>query len=272
MEFSVRQLSVDCRTESIVGTLQSMLTTFSPFNIYSERGLVVNSIVENVGSYFPFVNREDCLRLLWERISVSIKWANKKRGTTNSYEYEGAQYLAICGSSGVGKTTFATDGIAKLSKEIKSLVSDADESHVALLKESVERYVQLQFGAHRRYSGTIFRLSFVDVKVEEKEKALPRLCLACRVLYQYLSVFKAVDLSYIKFFELMQTRLPELRLGDVTEFIRQRKEVKEQLIIVQIDETQVVDFHTHFKVFRNCSECKKSRLDSKGRSHFCTSC
>jgi hypothetical protein len=110
--------------------------------------------------------------------------------------------------------------------------------------------------AHKQFSGTIYRLSFVDVPLEEEEKAAPKLCLALRVLYQYLSIFKVMDQSYTKFCTSMKTLLPLLSLEDVLEFIRQKKGVEEQLVTIQIDETQVDLIVSSFNTFQDLINVK----------------
>lgn len=95
--------------------------------------------VIDVGHYFPFVNRDKSLKLLWTKLKESIYWAKNHRGNPDSYRVTGANFIAICGTAGLGKTTFATDGLLKISQCIDSIDPPADQSDVQLLKECIQR-------------------------------------------------------------------------------------------------------------------------------------
>src|SRR4051812_39452544 len=107
-----------------------MFSKFSSYKPFSKRGQPVTNIVKQVGKYFPFVNRDRSLLNLWERLVLNIEWAETQRGKIDSYKNEGAQYIVCCGASGIGKTTFATDGLVKLSECINKLDPHADPKHV----------------------------------------------------------------------------------------------------------------------------------------------
>lgn len=109
------------------------------YELFSNRGKPVQEPVEDVGSYFPFVNRDHCLKLLWRRLVKSIDWARASRGTRDSYKIEGSEYIAICGTSGLGKTTFATDGLLRISQCIEKIDPSANNLHISLLKQSIKR-------------------------------------------------------------------------------------------------------------------------------------
>jgi hypothetical protein len=65
-----------------------------------------------------------------------------------------------------------------------------------------------------------------------------------------------MDQSYTKFCVSMKAILPLLSLEDVLEFIRQKKGVKEQLVTIQIDETQVNLIVSSFNTFPGFDQCE----------------
>jgi len=87
-------------------------------------------------------------------------------------------------------------------------------------------------------SGNIFRLSFIDVPAREQEIKNPSLCLALRLLYHYLSLLKSVDKGYPQFVSEMENT--NFTLSEVLKFIQSKSGVKEQLIVLHIDETQML--------------------------------
>ena len=72
------------------------------------RGRRPVGIVDDVGKYFPFENREEPLAYLMHCLQDQYEWWKRYRGQDDSNK---AVAFTVChGMSGVGKTTFVTDG------------------------------------------------------------------------------------------------------------------------------------------------------------------
>jgi hypothetical protein len=214
----------------------------SPETYYSLSTLrgkpISQSTVLDVGNYFPFVNRETQLDLLWERIKAKYDW--KRQGNNrgvDAYKLYGAEFVVCCGSSGIGKTTFSTDGLRILAKK---LTGESPEK--ALLQNCVQRNLT-------------FRISFIDNPLQKAEQENPSIILPFRVLYQYLHPTKT-GTEYGDFLNTYFELLGKLQLKDVVQYIALRGNVKEQLVVIHIDETQelgVVDG----KIPKNTQEKEK---------------
>jgi hypothetical protein len=180
------------------------------------------SFVSNVGDYFPFLNRENQLTELWRRIELQFQWEQSHRIKPDSYKYVGAQFTVCCGASGIGKTTFATDGLYRLAKEL-----DATTEPVQLLKDCTERRLT-------------FRLSFLDQPLLPVENQNASVVVPYRVLCQYLNPTKT-PATYTNFLSIYYPKFREaLTLKVVCDFIASMGGKQKQLVIVHIDETQIL--------------------------------
>ncbi len=148
------------------------------------RGTLPVGIVSDVGQYFPFENRETPLRALIACLAAHLKWHREQR---NEPQPEKSLDFTVChGLSGVGKTTFVTDGFAHVSR-----TGVAEEFHPEvqpILSECIE-------------NNLCFRLSTASVRLLELEQENPALFLAMRVLYSFLSPHHQIS-GYKEFFDL----------------------------------------------------------------------
>jgi hypothetical protein len=202
------------------------LQQYNNIHRISYRGTKVKDIILDVGKYFPFVNREKCLLKLLRRLNKFLSWC-KYRGMKDSSKMPGSEFIVCSGASGIGKTAFVMDGLYLLESMIDSLDPEFRKCNgrtLSLLESCTKR-------------GLVFRLSFVDITPLSQELQKPELCLAFRVLYQYLDLYK-LNMRYIGFITQYSQWMPKLSLKDVVEFIRLQGGQDEQLVVIHIDETQ----------------------------------
>jgi len=65
--------------------------------------------VSDIGLYFPFVNREEQLKVLMQRLNTTVQWYFTE---TRPHDPTKHFYFTLChGISGLGKTTLGLDGI-----------------------------------------------------------------------------------------------------------------------------------------------------------------
>jgi len=201
--------------------IREKLQKFKPF---SKRGQKVTLKVDEVGEYFPFVNREKALIRLWNKLVQAIEWTEKYSGTTESKTKEGSQFIVCFGAPGIGKTTFATDGFWKLSEEISKLVTNPNKEHVRLLQDCVN-------------SGRILQLSFAAFQIMEGEINNIEACLSLRILHQYLYITKSIQESFPVFFQKFKDS--KITVLDVLQLIKEETSNSTMpLFIIHIDEAQ----------------------------------
>jgi hypothetical protein len=79
------------------------------------RGRKPEGIIEDVGKYFPFENRDEPLSELNLMLGEHVKWANPV--SVNAVDANKRIDFVVChGISGIGKTTFVTDGLRHMLK------------------------------------------------------------------------------------------------------------------------------------------------------------
>ncbi len=148
------------------------------------RGTLPVGMVRDVGQYFPFENRETPLRALINRLATHLEWHSKQR---NESQPEKSIDFTVChGLSGVGKTTFVTDGFAHISRTGMA-VADAPQVQ-PILSECIE-------------NNLCFRLSIASIGLLQSERKNPALFLAMRVLYSFLNPHHRMN-GYMEFFDL----------------------------------------------------------------------
>ncbi len=183
---------------------------------------VESSYVEDVGQYFPFLNREAQLTKLWKRMKSQFAWKEDGCGNKDSYKLSGAVFTVCCGASGIGKTSFSTDGVYAIARRLEGNTKPEE-----LLRNCVFRNL-------------VFRLSFVDVPLTPDEKSYPEIIVPYRVLHQYVNSTKTTG----GFSSFIETYFPKfgrkLTLKAVCDFIAfmGKTEDQLQLVIIHIDETQ----------------------------------
>lgn len=127
-------------------------------------GIKVSGVIEDVGKYFPFVNREKSLLKHLGRLNRFLLWC-KYCGIPDLYKSSEAEYNVCCGASGIGKTTFVTDELYKFASMINTLEPEFQKIYghtVSLLENCTKR-------------GLVFRLNFKDVQPLSEELQNPNI-------------------------------------------------------------------------------------------------
>jgi hypothetical protein len=182
---------------------------------------VEQEYVKDVGLYFPFLNREHELEQLWHRIEDQFTWEEQFRGKTDAQKQDGAQFIVCCGASGIGKTTFSSDGLRAF---VTRSFFDKNKPGV-LFQDCLNRNLT-------------FRFSFIQVELQPQEIERPAIVLPYRILHQYTSTTRE-SYGYQNF---LAKYLPEfgtgLNLQCVLDWIASTGKKQEQLVVIHIDETQ----------------------------------
>ena len=139
--------------------------------------------VDDIGKYFPFLNRRSQLLELLREIHGLI-YADK----TSTDSSKRVRFTICHGIAGLGKTTFATHGVLHM---LDKLPTKKWKSKVGFLRQLNELIIPVQF---ERVGGLVlelaerqcvYRFSFLDIPFLPSETRA-EFCIAMRLLYTFL--------------------------------------------------------------------------------------
>ena len=158
----------------------------SPINyptLAALRGKIPSRTVDDIGQYFPFLNRRAQLLELLREIHGLI-YADK----TSTDSSKRVRFTICHGIAGLGKTTFATHGVLHMldklpTKKWKSKVGSFAQLNELIIPIQFERVGGLVLELAERQC--VYRISFLDIPFVPSETRAA-FCIAMRLLYTFL--------------------------------------------------------------------------------------
>jgi len=150
------------------------------------------AIVPDIGLYFPFVNREEQLKLLNQHLEATLQWYfNEDRGIDIAKRF----YFTLChGISGLGKTTLGLEGIrAALAA---TPVNSASQNYSLSFLLTCCHIKDLSPDDRWLTENIQCRISFTDIPRITGYEKQAETCIALRILYSFLQSIGSVDKGY----------------------------------------------------------------------------
>jgi len=210
--------------------------------------------VGKVGLFFPFVNRDEARKRLWQLLAShcfpETQWKGSEKSTEFSRSTAGS-FIVITGASGIGKSTMVTEGLKRLLQPdavlIDALMKHLDSSAEDLAEE-VQKMELIDRPLHaiaqevsmylrEMFTGTCRRNLFFVTNLKENPSSpeiSPELMLVSRLYYQ-LQIGSRSEEGYTEWIQLHSAKLQHLSFTSLLS-----KSVGEGLVFFVIDEAQWV--------------------------------